>query len=154
MTAFLIARKLLMIDYLQGHPMRYLIYLVLLVSASAYAGAIHKWTDENGNIHYGDAPPVSAKTDKVRVTGVPSALGKALPRLNNPGSAEGDGPVANVPEDQAAIACKQAQGDLSVIGNSDRIRLKTADGTIKYLTSEEITARKQSAESDIKRFCK
>jgi hypothetical protein len=47
--------------------MRYLTYLVLVVSTSLNAGTIHKWVDENGNVHYGDAPPVKTKTENVRV---------------------------------------------------------------------------------------
>ena len=57
--------------------MRYLTYLVLVVSTSLNAGTIHKWVDENGNVHYGDAPPVKTKTENVRVQAAPSNPGKS-----------------------------------------------------------------------------
>ena len=142
--------------------MRYLIYLTLLTSMSLHAGAIHKWVDDDGNVHYGDAPPVSAKTEGVRVQSAPSNPGKALPRLSKPASstdtAAGGDPTAtanneNVPDDQAKIACDQATEDLKVIGRSSRIKLKAADGSTRYLSSEEIEERKEQAEADIERFC-
>jgi hypothetical protein len=46
--------------------MRYLIYLTLLASTSLNAGSIQKWTDADGNVFYGDAPPVSVKTEDVQ----------------------------------------------------------------------------------------
>ena len=140
--------------------MRYLIYLTLLVSASLNAGSIHKWTDADGNVFYGDTPPVSAKTEGVRVQSAPSDPGKALPRLGSPeipAAAEGDTPATdsngNVPTDQAKIACENAKEDLDVIGRSSRIKLQLADGTSRYLSSEEIDARRAQAEDDIQRFC-
>lgn len=142
--------------------MRYFIYLTLLTSMSLNAGSIHKWVDEDGNVHYGDAPPVSAKTEGVRVQSAPSNPGKALPRLSKPASGTdtdtGGDPGATasneqVPEDQAKIACDQATEDLKVITRSSRVKLKAADGSTRYLSSEEIEERKTQAEADIERFC-
>lgn len=140
--------------------MRYLIYLLLLASMSLNAGTIHKWVDDEGNTHYGDAPPVTAKTEGVRVQSAPSNPGKALPRLSSPDSsqatASGSGGATQnetVPEDQARIACEKAQEDLRVINNSNRIKLRSADGSTRYMTSEEIEERKTQSEADIERFC-
>lgn len=140
--------------------MRYLIYLMLLISTSLNAGSIHKWTDADGNVFYGDTPPVSTETEDVRVQSAPSNPGKALPRLSSPDSpvaAESDTPATdsngNVPTDQAKIACDNAREDLDVIGRSSRIKLKLNDGTTRYLTSEEIDERRAQAQDDILRFC-
>jgi len=137
--------------------MRYLIYLTLLASTSLTAGSIHKWTDANGNVFYGDAPPISAKTEGVWVQSAPSNPGKALPRLSSPGSeaapaaATGDGNA--VPTDQAKVACDNAREDLQIIQSSSRVKLKLADGSTRYLTTEEIDERRTQAESEIERFC-
>ncbi|MDH3218375.1 MAG: DUF4124 domain-containing protein [Gammaproteobacteria bacterium] len=141
--------------------MRYLIYLTLLVSMPLHAGAIKKWIDEEGNVSYGDAPPITAKTENVRVQSAPSNPGKALPRLSAPGSSERtDGDSAananngeDVPKDQAKIACDNAREDLQVIGRSSRIKLRAADGSTRFMTTEEIEERKTQAEADIERFC-
>ena len=144
--------------------MRYFIYLLVMVSTSLGAGEILKWTDEDGNIFYGDAPPLEAKTEPVKVIGAPRNPGKPLPRLSD-GSSGGNSnnsggnqnassnQAGNVPEDQAKIACQYARDDLKVIDQSSRIRLKSADGSERYMTSEEIEARKKTAEDDIARYC-
>jgi hypothetical protein len=132
--------------------MRYLIYLTLLASTSLYAGSIHKWTDADGNVFYGDAPPISAKTEDVWVQSAPSNPGKALPRLSSPDSDS----AANddtVPADQAKAACDNATQDLEIIESSSRVKLKLADGSTRYLTSEELDERRAQAESEIQRFC-
>ena len=140
--------------------MRFAIVPILLLAGAVHAGSIHKWVDEEGNVHYGDAPPVSAKTENVRVQSAPSNPGRALPRLgDNAGdeNAAGGTAAANddtVPADQAKIACEQAQEDLKVIGRSSRIKLRAADGSERFLSTEEIAERKERAEADIKRFCK
>ncbi len=142
--------------------MRYLICLIpVLLSASVMAGSIHKWVDEDGNVHYGDAPPVSAKTESVSVQSAPSNPGRSLPRLSSPGESGGSaatdtaaGDAAGVPKDQAQVACDQARQDLKVIKSSSRVKLRSADGSTRYMTTEEIDQRKQQAEADVKQFCK
>jgi len=137
--------------------MRYLIYLTLLASTSLNAGSIHKWTDADGNVFYGDAPPISAKTEDVWVQSAPSNPGKALPRLSSPGGEAGAAATAGngnaVPADQAKIACDNAQNDLEIIQSSSRVKLKLADGSTRYLTTEELDERRAQAESEIERFC-
>ena len=160
MTVFTFARNLLEMKTKERN-MKYLICLFILISSSAYAGSIHKWVDEDGNTHYGDAPPASVTTKELRVDVVPSDPGKALPRLGTSDSASASGggstgsgkPVGKVPEDQAKTACEQARGDLKIISSSPRIRLKNADGSSRYMTTEEIKARQENAEKDVKEFC-
>jgi hypothetical protein len=140
--------------------MRYLIYLTLLASTSLNAGSIQKWTDADGNVFYGDTPPVSTKTEGVRVQSAPSNPGKALPRLSPQGSGEAagnDSPASgsddNLTVAQSKVACDNAQQDLEVIQTSSRIKLKLTDGTTRFLSPEEIDQRKARAEADIKNFC-
>lgn len=142
--------------------MRYLICLALVFSLPLQAGTIKKWVDEEGNVYYGDSPPLSVKTENVRVLSAPSNPGKALPRLSSPGTedAQGGGTSAagnnsdKVPKDQAQIACEKAREDLQVISRSSRIKLRSADGTERYMTTEEIDERKKLAEEDVRQFCK
>lgn len=138
--------------------MRRLIFLAVLISSSLYAGEIRKWTDEDGNVHYGDAPPNTVTSQPVRVISAPSDPGKPLPRLSTSASSTetsaSDSSDPEVPEDQAKIACEQARGDLQIIDTSSRIRLKNADGTSRFMSTEEIQARRENAEKDIAKFCR
>ena len=145
--------------------MRVIICLFILASSSLFAGEILKWVDEDGNIHYGDSPPISADTERVRVLSAPSNPGKALPRLSPDGSngnsnksgtdvAAGNGQDDfKLPADQAKIACEEATADLKIINRSSRIRLKSADGSTRYMTTEEIDTRRASAEKDVSLHC-
>ena len=141
--------------------MRYLIYLMLLTATSLNAGSIHKWTDDDGNVHYSDSPPLSVKTENVRVQAAPSNPGKALPRLSSPDTkttaSKNSTDTANndnqVPDDQAKIACENAQQDLRTISRSNRIKLRLDDGSTRYMTTEEIEDRKAEAEADLELFC-
>ena len=143
--------------------MRYSIYpmLVLMLavftslnSTSLNAGAIHKWVDEKGNVHYSDAPPARAKSENVRVQSAPTNPGKALPRLNSPdASSQAAGGEQKVSEDQAANICASAKADLDVISTSDRIQVQAADGNIRYLSDEEIAERQASSQAEVDRFC-
>ena len=143
--------------------MRYSIYplLVLILavftssaSTSLNAGSIHKWVDDKGNVHYGDAPPTKTSSENVRVQSAPSDPGKALPRLNDPDSSEQTaGNEQEVSEERAAQICASAKADLDVISNSARIQLQTADGNLRYLSDKEIAKRKASSKADVDRFC-
>ena len=133
--------------------MKSLACIALLLSLNAYAGTIHKWVDDKGNVHYGDAPPVSTQTKQLRVDGVPSKLGKTLPRLNDQEGGDASNSVnQQSSEEQAQLACEQARKDLEVISNNSQIKLKQSDGTEKFMTDEEIQQRKEIAEKDIENF--
>jgi hypothetical protein len=143
--------------------MHYSIYPMLVLtlaiftslnSTSLNAGAIHKWDDDKGNVHYSDAPPAKTDSQNVRVQSAPSDPGKALPRLNSPdSSSEAAQSEQKVSEEQAANICASAKGDLNVISTSDRIQLQTADGSIRYLSDEEIAERRASSQAEVDRFC-
>jgi len=132
--------------------MRYLIYLMLLVSTSLSAGSIQKWVDENGNVHYGDAPPVETKTESVSVQSAPTNPGKTLPRLNDK-QTEGNSGGKAMTEEQSKIACDNARDDLSVLENNTRVSLKDPDGSVRPLTPTEIEERKTAAQADIAKHC-
>lgn len=40
-----------------------------LLTSSSYAAGIHKWTDAQGNVHYGDKPPENTSTNTVKIRG-------------------------------------------------------------------------------------
>ncbi len=138
--------------------MRYLIYLILVVSTSLHAGTIQKWVDENGNVHYGDAPPVSAKTKDVKVQSAPSNPGKPLPRLSDEqgGAGTGSGTETdqqNISEEQAASICEKATNDLNVLNNNTNIQLKQVDGTTRDLSADEVNQRRAKAQAESDRYC-
>lgn len=128
--------------------------------ATVQAAGIKKWTDENGRVYYGDTPPRSANVETVQTNKRPTVLGKPLPRLsvsedsdsnkNQPTSASPN----SLDDEQAKVACDNAKKDLSVIKKSSRIQLRAADGSLRYMTKEEIDQRKQRSNEEIEKFCR
>jgi len=141
--------------------MRYLIYLILVVSTSLHAGAIHKWIDENDSVHYGDTPPLSTKTETIKGQPAPSNPGKSLPRLSTEqtssaagGDDDGDGDSETLSDEQARSICDKAQNELDIITSSDRIKLQQTDGGSRYLSDDEIAERRASAQSQVDLYCR
>jgi len=142
------------------YPMLVLILAVFtsLNSTSLNAAAIHKWVDDKGNVHYGDAPPTKTDSKNVRVQSAPSDPGKALPRLKtstdaSDQAAEGAGNKQKVSTERASKICTSAKADLDIISTSTRIKLQAADGSIRYLSDEEIAERQASSQAEVDRFC-
>mgnify|MGYP002624697585 CR=1 FL=1 len=52
-----------------------------MLSASLNA-AVYKWTDENGNVVYGDKPP-SKNADRIKIQSSPELDNATLERLEN-----------------------------------------------------------------------
>jgi hypothetical protein len=149
--------------------MKYLVCLFILISSSVYAGSIYTWVDEEGETHYGDAPPVSVTTEEVSVDVAPSNPGKPLPRLetsdpesstpessttdsSSPDSAQ---PDSEMSDDQARVICEQAHQEIKYLNNAKhRSRVRNPDGTSRHITTEERKARREQAKQDIEEFCK
>jgi len=133
------------------------------MTSSSYAGSIQKWTDETGNVHYGDSPPARVKAETVDVLRPPSNPGKPLPRLGTP-KAEGkkttpdsnnDAPE-KPPETSAvknATACAAARKNLDIINRSDIVRLRMPDGNERMLSDEEVKQRRARYQQEIKSYC-
>jgi glutaredoxin len=46
---------------------RKLLALLLVLALPANAGEIHRWTDSQGNVHFGDRPPATADSEIVKL---------------------------------------------------------------------------------------
>lgn len=144
--------------------MKRLLIFLLFISCGSYAAGIKKWTDENGQVHYGDNPPAKSQSESIRVSRPPSDPGKPLPRFSDTQAEEGDKadntdtpkeePLPETTAEQAAEECARAKKDLATLRRSNRIRLKSDDGKVHYMTPEEIEKRKTQSQEDIDQFCK
>ncbi len=137
--------------------MRYLLYFAVIVSTSLHAGAIQKWVDDEGNVHYGDAPPADTKTESVRVLSAPSNPGRALPRLNS--SSDEQATDEATEEENAQLAaqmrdnCERANKNMALLTGGGRVKLNEPNGESRYLDAQEIEERRVQAEKDIKTYC-
>ena len=53
-----------------------------------------------------------------------------------------------------AKLCEEARSDLVKLNRSENIRVRSADGSVRYMSAEEKEERRKLTEEDIKQFCK
>jgi hypothetical protein len=141
--------------------MKRLLLPLIFIACNSYAASIQKWVDKNGNVHYGDTPPASIKTELVNVTRPPSNPGKPLPRLSDSkisGYSSNKNSSTARPKSRSTAeidreVCEKARKNLQIIASSSLIRLRQSDGTERILNDQEIDERRQRFEADIKQYC-
>ena len=124
------------------------------VSHSAPAG-YYRWTDENGHPQFTQLPPDGKEAEWVE-----SYTGRsAPPPAEEPAEAEQPKPegilegstVEGLPE-KDPVQCKNAKQTLETLA-FPRIRMRSADGSIRVLTEEERQEQRSRAEEVIKLHC-
>jgi glutaredoxin len=118
--------------------MKLAIFIVLLSFASAAQAQLYRWVDEQGKVHFGDAPPPRAKDIKKGATPPPPAeqFELAAARKNNPitlYSAPECGPTCN---DARALLNKRGIPftEISVTDNEKIEQLKKVSGEVRVPT--------------------
>ena len=138
--------------------------IALLSPALGSADSVYRWTDENGVVHFGDREPVGRAADRVSVkTGTatsseerksPQEQLKALEE--NQAERERQQKETAVEEarrKQQAVRCDAARANLQAINSNARIRVVDADGEQRYLTPEEIEAKRAEFETIVGESC-
>jgi hypothetical protein len=139
--------------------------LTLALTGSALAGEIYKWTDAEGNVHYGDVP-VSAQSERLSITSQPTNNAKvqattqarvdarALQRQE-----EANQPAGPTKEelraeaDERATQCTAHRAQLQKFLTSRRIYREDEDGERVYMDEAEMQATRARAESQVEEYC-
>ncbi|HLX22562.1 MAG TPA: DUF4124 domain-containing protein [Usitatibacter sp.] len=140
--------------------MRKLAWLVAIVALGAQA-EIYKWTDEKGQVHYGEQPPPDAntKTIKAPAAGPESAPGdtpgKAPPadgknQLKAGLAADKDGP--NKTPSEKDDRCKYEKQQLDTL-NKGEVRYYDDKKQLQTLSGDKRDAAKAQVQENIKRYC-
>jgi hypothetical protein len=126
------------------------IALCFIPLAGLHATSIYKWTDSEGNVHFGEAPPPQQHADKIQ-----------LPKNTiNP-------PAQPSEQEVGDNATPQAESDLSTHFtkncNIARQNLQTytesrrflqADGSVTEISEEVRTQKMKEMEEAVNRYCK
>jgi hypothetical protein len=141
-----------------------ILVLVNLVLAANVQAGVYKWTDANGQVHYGDQPK-SSEAEKVNIR----ANETTKPRKINSGEekeAEGTDKkeqpkTAEAPPEKPEISrkeknrlCKEATEDLAKILSRGRMRVKQKDGSYAYVSDQERQKRIKAAEKKKRENCR
>ena len=142
--------------------------LAFAVAGSASAGQVYKWTDEEGNVHFGDKPVVedaervaiqSRRTNSERVQASVQARADAAAKAAEEEAATAaanPGPTAEELQAQAeerAQKCNTYRERLTRFVQSRRIYREDENGERVYLSEEEMQEARENVENLVQQYC-
>ena len=141
-------------------PLTLLLLFLFMSSTSVMATKLYKWTDEKGNVHYGQTKPTDYKA--IRVNAPPPPPSDA-PDLNKPFAEKilgkgGDqssspAPSTDMDPDIKASQCAKARNNLTNLQNNSRVRVQNPDGSVRLLTDDEKQAKLKESQKQIDYYC-
>ena len=151
--------------------MRYLAIAVALMLAvttagTAAAGDIFKWTDEDGNVHFGDRP-LGEDPEKVAIQSRPTNPERVQATVQSRANAAAKAaeeeaaatPAGPSPEelqaeaDERAEKCGKYREQLQRFVRSRRLYREDESGERVYLDEDEMQAARERVENQVQDFC-
>lgn len=123
--------------------------LALMLAGFAASADVYKWTDRDGNVHYGDRPPASGEqADSVSLTPSPELDAdygeRSLKRRRLLEAFEADRAERQRLDDEAALAkrdraqqCEQARRMLADLERANLLYTTDQDGNRVYMSDDE-----------------
>jgi hypothetical protein len=140
--------------------------VILLGSGAAPAEKIYKWTDAEGNVHYGSQKPADAPAEKMQVdtglTGTNTGA-EALDKMKQEADDEArrikeegipeQPPVPSLPMKEVKRRCAAAKQDLATIQARGQLKERDEQGNISFVSEEARQQRIKQAQKQIKEYC-
>ena len=131
----------------------FVVMLAVSSAGMAFAGEIYKWTDEDGNIHFGDHPTPEASKEPLAIE---SLLADTSKIQANAAVIE---PVGDTLEELRAQAldreekCATNKARLKRLLTSRRLHRKDENGVSVYLDEDEIFAERERVQNQVMEYC-
>jgi len=141
-------------------PKNAIVFLIMLtVSAAgmAFAGDIYKWTDEHGNVHYGDRPTAEASEEPLAVSSKPTDPLKV--QVRDEVNAAASQPAEPTPEElrehalQRDEKCATSKVRLRELLISRRSYRVAENGERVYLDEDEIMSARERVQNQVEEYC-
>jgi hypothetical protein len=153
--------------------MRYMILALGLaygcLSAVAGAGEAYKWTDKNGNVHYGEFAPGSGPSKTIETPSAPRPAEGDAASSDDPSLEKQKKALEGMSEDrikkkeakeksekdkqEATKRCNTAKGNLAIFEEGGRIQQAGPDGKLHVLTDAEIKTGLAEARKTVEKLC-
>lgn len=141
--------------------------MALTLASGAMANEIYKWTDEDGNIHYGDRPSGAATEQRLAMSYRRTDSGSVDKRVQARAEATSAREEARAEaaaaekeaEENAAIAaerdrkCERSRTRLETYLQSRRLYRTDDNGERVYLDDEQRSEARRKAEEQVAEFC-
>lgn len=139
----------------------------ICASPLSFAGKIYKWTDSDGNVHYGERPP-GKKAEQIKVrkgpanpapTKKPSSQYDSTKKLldsiekDRKDKKEADAKAA-AEQERRAKNCSNAKKRVAGLKLGGRQYVMTEDGERNYLDEAAIQQRLNEAQQAVNKWCK
>jgi hypothetical protein len=140
-----------------------------LIALLFTAGAIYKWTDKEGKVHYSDTPPAGEQSQVVPVQPGPTAAEQEQARQRAQALAESvqrdaaaraaaavRQPSRELPAAdpaQAVRACANARVQRETLDLQTPVYRRSGPGDFQYLTDADRPAEKARLDEDIRTWC-
>ena len=151
---------------IRKYVMTCLIMFVVSASGIAFANDIYKWTDEDGNVHYGDRPTGDATEERMAIssnsTEPANVQARAQSRYAPKESAaeavanEPQGPTEDELRVQAAERkekCDTYKARLQKFVQSRRLYKQDENGDRVYLDEDQTQAARERVENQVQEYC-
>ena len=149
-----------------AHPERLAIVLSLALAAggSAVASEIYKWTDADGNVHYGDRPVEGAErlaitsrpTNPERISAQMQARTESRALADEEAAGDPDGPTEEELRAEArerAEKCDMYKARLTKFVQSRRLYREDENGERVYLDEEETQDARERVQDRVEEYC-
>ncbi len=143
--------------------------MMFVVSASGItlANDIYKWTDEDGNVHYGDRPTGDSSEERLAISSKPTDTAMVQARVESRyerdvatkeevAAAAGQGPSEEDLLAQArdkAEKCETYKARLQKFVQSRRLYKQDENGERVYLDEEQTQAARERVENQVQEYC-
>lgn len=147
----------------------WIIILLLSVATAGTAGGVYKWTDAQGNVHYGERPPPGIEAKSLKVDKAPLSSDEAAVELEKLGIKAGIGPTDEQQQGQATEAvgvqptaeqteaiqrnCEIARQNVATLERYRRVMTQDGSGAAVRLDENERAARMEKARKQVEEFC-
>ncbi len=137
-----------------------IVFLIMLAVSSAgmvFAGDIYKWTDEDGNVHYGDRPTSEVSEEPLAVSSAITDPPKVQARYE--AKAAAIEPAEPTPKELRAQAlerekkCATSKARLQKFLTSRRLYRQDENGERVYLDEDEILAARERVQNQVEEYC-
>ena len=143
--------------------------LATLGAGTVLAGDIYRYTDADGNVHYGDRPAGVPSEERIAISSKPTNPAEVQARVqahagNELATVQGGGADAADEDrptraERAAAAreraekCQQYRDQLETYVTSRRLYRETEDGEREYLDEKEVLDARSATEDSVHEYC-
>ncbi len=151
---------------LRKNVIAFTMMLAVLSAGMAFASEIYKWTDEQGNVHYGDRPTGDASEERLAISSRPTDASKVQAQVQASYDARAAAkeaaasePAGPTPEELRAQAlerqekCATYKARLQKFVTSRRLYKQDENGERVYLDEVETQAARERVENQVAEYC-